>query len=76
MRLLACLTAILLMASPVAAADFDKGALAYQRGDYATALKEWRPLAEMGDSDAQYNLGVMYAKAQGVPQYAAAPICW
>ena len=38
MKLLTCLTALMLMASPLAAADFDKGALAYQRGDYATAL--------------------------------------
>ena len=49
-------------------ADFQKGLDAYNRGDYATALKEWTPLAEQGDVDAQYNLGLMYNKGQGVPQ--------
>ena len=49
-------------------AGFDEGLAAYERGDYATALKEWRPLARQGHADAQYNLGVMYANGQGVPQ--------
>ncbi len=48
-------------------ADWDKEVTAYQNGDYATALKEWTPLAEQGDADAQYNLGVMYALGHGVP---------
>ena len=30
------------------AQDFDKGLAAAQSGDFATALKEWRPLAEQG----------------------------
>jgi len=31
-------------------ADFQTGMDAYDQGDYATALKEWRPLAEQGDA--------------------------
>ncbi len=31
------------------AADFDQGWSAYQRGDFATALKTWIPLADSGD---------------------------
>ncbi len=38
---------------------------AYERGDYDTALKGFRPLAEQGDAAAQYFLGVMYAKGHG-----------
>ncbi len=49
-------------------ADFQAGMDAYFRGDYATALREWRPLAEEGDVDAQYNLGGLYYDGQGVPQ--------
>ena len=49
-------------------ADFQKGVAAYNNGDFATALREWTPLAEQGDADAQYNLGLMYAKGRGVPQ--------
>ncbi len=46
---------------------------AYDRGDYATALREWRPLAEQGHADAQFKLGVMYFNGRGVPQdYAQA----
>jgi TPR repeat protein len=59
-HLLAAALAIAL-SSPLAAQDFDKGWAAYQRGDYATALQEWRPLAEQGQAAAQYRLGVMYA---------------
>ena len=50
-----------------AGADFQKGAAA-QRGDYATALREWKPLAELGNASARFNLCVMYRDGQGVPQ--------
>jgi TPR repeat protein len=49
-------------------ADFQTGMDAHNRGDYATALQEWRPLAEQGDALAQYNLGMLYRKGRGVPQ--------
>ena len=44
------------------------GQEAYRRGDYKTAFEKIKPLAERGDAIAQYNLGVMYAEGQGVPQ--------
>ena len=50
----------LLVGTPASSADFQKGLDAYDRGDYATALREWTPLAEQGHAWAQYNLGVMY----------------
>jgi TPR repeat protein len=49
-------------------ADFQAGMDATTSGDYATALREWRPLAEQGDALAQYNLGVLYRKGRGVPE--------
>jgi uncharacterized protein len=49
-------------------ADFQAGMEANNRGDYATALREWRPLAGQGDALAQYNLGVLYRKGRGMPQ--------
>jgi TPR repeat protein len=58
------------------AQDFDKGLAAAQSGDFATALKEWRPLAEQGDADAQSNLGVMYYNGNGVPQDYAQAVKW
>ncbi len=57
-------------------AGFDEATAAYQRGDYATALREWRPLAEQGVADAQYNLGVMYGEGLGVPQDYAEAVGW
>jgi TPR repeat protein len=54
-------------------ANFETGMDAYQRGNYATALSERRPLAEEGDAQAQLHLGVLYANGDGVPQdYAQA----
>jgi uncharacterized protein len=41
---------------------------ALDRGDYGTALSEFRPLAESGNARAQYRLGTMYAKGIGVAQ--------
>ena len=49
----------LFLGLPSYSSDFDKGLTAYKNGDYATALKEWKPLAEQGDVDAQFNLGCM-----------------
>ena len=49
-------------------ADFKAGVDASHRGDYATALRELRPLAEQGHAVAQYNLGLLYANGQGVPK--------
>jgi hypothetical protein len=57
-------------------ADVQKGWNAYESGDYAAALREWKPLAQQGDEYAQYSLGVMYAKGQGVPQDDKIAVKW
>lgn len=67
---------VLLLAAPVVAADFEKGAAAYNRGDYATALREWKPLAKQGDAIAQFNLGAMYNNGRGVPQDYKEAVKW
>jgi TPR repeat protein len=66
----------LALASPVAAQDIDAGFEAYQRGDYAAALHEYRPLAEQGHADAQTKLGQLYAAGLGVPQDYAEAVKW
>ena len=58
------------------AADFQAGLAAYNKGDYAAALKEWQPLAEQGDANSQYNLGLLYARGQGVPQDYKQALTW
>jgi hypothetical protein len=39
-----------------------------KRGDYATAVRLIRPLADQGEADAQNILGLMYYNGQGVPR--------
>ena len=48
--------------------DFQKASQAYDKEDYATALREWKPLAEQGNARAQVSLGEMYAYGNGVEQ--------
>ena len=69
MRLATVLLAVVvvLVAAP-AWAGFQAGKEAYYRGDYDTALKEWRPLADQGFASAQNNLAKMYRRGEGVPK--------
>ncbi len=63
--------------SSVAVADFNSGVAAYMRGDYSTAAQQLIPLAETADDGlAQYFLGNMYAKGQGVDQSAEQAAKW
>jgi TPR repeat protein len=39
---------------------YEDGEVAYRSGDYSTALKLWRPLADQGDAQAQNAMGQMY----------------
>ena len=66
MRRIFC-ACMVLFAKPVLA-DFSDGVLAYQQGDYAHAADEFKSSAQFGNVTAQYNLGFMYAKGQGVPK--------
>ena len=54
--------------APVARAGFAEAVSAFERGDYVTAYKEMKPLAEQGNPTAQLNLGTMYSLGRGVPQ--------
>lgn len=59
----------LLLCSIIAHADFSNGVIAYQMKDYDKAYNTMRSLAETVDhSYAQYYLGIMYSKGQGVLQ--------
>jgi uncharacterized protein len=58
------------------AGSIDDAKTAYQRGDYATAMQIWRPLAEQGNDRAQLGLGLMYALGQGVPSDYAQACDW
>lgn len=57
-------------------ADLSAGKEAFNRGDYETALKEWQPLAEAGNSIAQQNIGFMYYHGFGVAKNSRTALQW
>ncbi len=73
-----CLTIAVLLGSAGVSwgADFQKGQAAYERRNYATALREWTPLAEQGDAEAQRALGEMYRQGNGVRQNYKSAAWW
>jgi len=71
----AVLLAFAALSSTASADPFEDGISAFERGDYATALRIWRPLAEE-DPRAAINLGVMYAEGLGVQKDAVEALRW
>jgi TPR repeat protein len=55
-----------LFATAAWAGDFQQGWEAYSSGDYSAALAEWQALAETGDVDACYGMGLLYGNGFGV----------
>lgn len=51
---------------PPALADVKAGVDAWSRGDFAGAVREWQPLADKGDPDAQFDLAQAYKQGRGV----------
>ncbi|MDR0466493.1 MAG: sel1 repeat family protein [Deltaproteobacteria bacterium] len=60
------LVCVLAPATSARAASFEDGVAAYQREDYASAMRIWHELGEAGDIRAIYNLGVLFDLGQGV----------
>jgi cell division septation protein DedD len=56
-----------LLVAGAAWAGVKEGVEAWQAGNYSAAVNEWRPLADKGDADAQFNLGQAYKLGRGVP---------
>jgi uncharacterized protein len=75
-RAFAILVLMVSFAAPVAAGQFEDAVDALRRGDYLTALRLTRPLANDGDAVAQYNLGLMYATGKGVSQDYVMAAIW
>jgi TPR repeat protein len=73
-----CLTLAVLLGSAGMSwsADLQKGLDAYKNKDYATAMREWKPLAEQGNATAQFNLSEMYNRGRGVPQNHKTALEW
>ncbi len=69
MRLLSLLLILLVCAAgPAVAGSFEDATAAYERRDFSTALRLWRPLADQGHAGAQLRLGRLYYDGHGVAQ--------
>ena len=56
--------------------SYEAGVSAFEAGDYERAYQQWLPLAEAGDSNAQHQLGLLYASGQGVTQNSDEALRW
>ena len=74
--LLATLVVSLSIAAPGLAGPIEDGKAAYERGDYVTALRLMRPLAEQGQTNAQFSIGMMYAIGKGVRHDYVEAVKW
>ena len=54
----------------------EDGFAAFERNDYATAIKLWRPLAEQGNASIQDIMGAMYKEGLGVTQDYKEAVKW
>ena len=75
LRAVAIAILLSLIATP-AWAGLDEAHAAYERGDYATALSELRPLANQGNAFAQGRLAWLYHMGLGVPQDYTEALKW
>ena len=73
---LAALVLTVGFARSVATGPLEDALDAAERSDYATAIRLWRPLADKGEVEAQYNLGVMYDQGLGVTRDYAVAVSW
>ncbi len=64
------------LVAAASAGPLEDGMEAYQEKDYLKAIQVWRPLAQAGDREAQYRLGVMYAEGRGIPPNDAEAALW
>ncbi|MGB8564260.1 MAG: hypothetical protein WCD83_12700 [Pseudolabrys sp.] len=67
---------ILGFAASATAGSLEDADAALKRRDYQTAVRLIRPLAEQGNANAQYNLGVLYDNGLGVPQDKVRAYMW
>lgn len=54
----------------------EDGKVAYEKKDYALALKNYKKAAERNEAEAQYRIGVMYFLAEGVKEDNEAAASW
>lgn len=75
-HLVLALALLFALAMPAAADDWDDAVAALGRGDYATAYRLSKPLADRGNPEAQHFLGRMYVTGRGIPQNYSEAVRW
>ena len=75
MQLFAWLVTYALLSCSVKA-DLLDATLAYHQGDYNKAQQQFYELAQLGNVDAIYNIGVMYLHGQGREKNPAKAYAW
>jgi TPR repeat protein len=70
------LVAAALLPSVPARAGMDEGLAAVRKNDFAVAARELRPLAEKGNAEAQYRVGLMYEFGKGFPVDKPQAVSW
>ena len=74
---LSVLVLLAVMVTPYAAsADYDDARSSYQKGQFEKAAQQFRQSAELGHPDAQFNLGAMYMRGEGLPKNADLAFAW
>jgi TPR repeat protein len=68
--------ATIVVSSSLWAGPFEDGFEAYKRKDYTEALKLFRLSAAQGEPSAQYRVGLMYFKGEGVVQDYTEAVKW
>lgn len=76
MRKLALALAAFWLGGIANAGPFEDGLAAHDKGDYATAASIWQEVANRGEVNAQYHLGLLYHHGKGVSQDYAVATKW
>ena len=67
---------VAVLTATASAGPFEDAAAAYRQGDYTTTLRVIRPMARKGYAPAQFKLGLIYVKGNGVPQDYREALKW
>ena len=80
-NLSSCLRLMLTISALVASASacsgqFEDGLAAREKGDYARAVNTFKPLAQSGDANSQFQLSLLYAAGKGVKADSKEALYW
>jgi hypothetical protein len=69
-------TAALVVSASAWSGQFADGLAARERGDFAAAFNAFKPLAQSGDANSQFQLSLLYFAGQGVKADSKQALYW